>query len=778
MHRLICMYQKTKGLSFCKFSNRGNVQVSRKTKKGAAIALSTFLAASTIMSTAMTASVNAAVPNPDSDYIKVFNEQYDKIHDKSNGYFSTEGVPYHSIETLMVEAPDYGHQTTSEAFSYYTWLEAFKGKVSGDWSGYKTAWQILEKYAIPSKEDQPTVGDYKGDTESVAGFVPGAPNPEDYPTKLMNNTVKTGKDPIVGQLQSAYGDKTIYLMHWVFDVDNWYGYGNRGDGTSRVSKMNTYQRGEQESVWETVVFPSWEAFKWGSDDGTGFLKLFIDQPDYTQQWRYSVASDADARAVQTAYWANKWAKEQGKGSEISAENAKAAKMGDYLRYAMFDKFFKPIGSATLDGPGGTGYDSCHYLMSWYACWGGPNTSQGWSWREGSSASHQGYQNPLAAYALSTVQELKPKSSKGAEDYATSLKRQLEMLQYLQSAEGAIAGGVNNSICDRYDPYPAGTSTFYGMAYDWQPVWHDPPSNRWFGFQTWGLQRLAEYYYETNDSTAKKILDKWVDWAIANTKITADDFEIPCDLEWEGQPETWNATTYSGNPNLHVTVTSHSKDLGITASYANLLTWYAAKSGDEDAKRVAKHLLDTMYKKYRDDKGIAVVEERSDYHRFFDQEVYIPKNWTGKNAQGAILKNGIKFIDQRPKYKQDVNYPMLERAFASGGSGEKFEITYHRFWAQVDIAVAFATFGILYPDDEIGGGTVSPSPSNGQKVMPEAADFDKNGYINIADIMSLVTAFNTKKGDAKYDDKYDLDSNGAVNIADVMMVLPYFNKAVK
>jgi hypothetical protein len=33
-------------------------------------------------------------------------------------------VPYHSVETLIVEAPDHGHETTSEAFSYWLWLEA------------------------------------------------------------------------------------------------------------------------------------------------------------------------------------------------------------------------------------------------------------------------------------------------------------------------------------------------------------------------------------------------------------------------------------------------------------------------------------------------------------------------------------------------------------------------------------------------------------------------------------------------------------------------------
>ena len=39
--------------------------------------------------------------------------------------------------------------------------------------------------------------------------------------------------------------------------------------------------------------------------------------------------------------------------------------------------------------------------------------------------------------------------------------------------------------------PADTPTFYGMFYDEKPVWHDPNSNVWFGFQTWSLQRVAE-----------------------------------------------------------------------------------------------------------------------------------------------------------------------------------------------------------------------------------------------------------------------------------------------
>ena len=39
--------------------------------------------------------------------------------------------------------------------------------------------------------------------------------------------------------------------------------------------------------------------------------------------------------------------------------------------------------------------------SWYYAWGGASdTSAGWAWRIGSATAHFGYQNPIAAYALS------------------------------------------------------------------------------------------------------------------------------------------------------------------------------------------------------------------------------------------------------------------------------------------------------------------------------------------------------------------------------------------
>ncbi|HEX4787253.1 MAG TPA: glycoside hydrolase family 48 protein, partial [Actinospica sp.] len=36
-------------------------------------------------------------------YTQAFLTQYNKIKDPANGYFSSSGIPYHCVETLIVE---------------------------------------------------------------------------------------------------------------------------------------------------------------------------------------------------------------------------------------------------------------------------------------------------------------------------------------------------------------------------------------------------------------------------------------------------------------------------------------------------------------------------------------------------------------------------------------------------------------------------------------------------------------------------------------------------
>jgi len=62
---------------------------------------------------------------------------------------------------------------------------------------------------------------------------------------------QAGQDPLVSEFVSTYGGSTsapppVYGMHWLLDVDNFYKYGNHGDGTSHVAYINTFQRGSQQ----------------------------------------------------------------------------------------------------------------------------------------------------------------------------------------------------------------------------------------------------------------------------------------------------------------------------------------------------------------------------------------------------------------------------------------------------------------------------------------------------------------------------------------------------
>ncbi|MFJ1730795.1 glycoside hydrolase family 48 protein [Streptomyces sp. NPDC088254] len=642
------------------------------------------------------ASVTVTQISATKAYDARFLDLYGKITNPANGYFSPEGVPYHSVETLIVEAPDHGHETTSEAYSYLLWLQAMYGKVTGDWSKFNGAWTIMEKYMIPAHADQPTNSFYN--PSKPATYAPEADTPNEYPTKL-DQSVPVGSDPLAGELKSTYNTDDVYGMHWLEDVDNVYGYGDTPGGTCEggptakgPSYINTFQRGAQESVWETIPQPTCDAFKYGGKNG--YLDLFTGDSSYAKQWKYTDAPDADARAVQAAYWADVWAKQQGKGGDVSATVGKAAKMGDYLRYAMYDKYFKKIGNCVGPAacPAGAGKDASHYLLSWYYAWGGSNdTSGGWAWRIGSSYAHSGYQNPLAAYALSSYADLKPKSATGAADWNKSLDRQLEFYRWLQSSEGAIAGGATNSWAGRYATPPAGKSTFYGMYYDQQPVYHDPPSNQWFGFQAWSMERVAELYQQTGNAQAKAVLDKWVKWALSKTTINPDGtYRIPSTLQWSGQPDTWNASSPGANSGLHVTVADYTDDVGVAAAYAKTLTYYAAKSGDTTAKSTAKALLDGMWNNYQDSLGIAVPETRTDYSRFNDN-VYVPSGWTGTMPNGDAINSTSTFLSLRSFYKNDPAWSKIE-AYLKGGAAPVF--TYHRFWAQADIALAMGSYAEL------------------------------------------------------------------------------------
>ena len=670
----------------------------------------TFTASATGYNSGSTAVTEALPAGSQSTYDSWFLNLYDTIMNPNNGYFSPKGIPYHSVETLIVEAPDYGHETTSETYSYYLWLTSDYGGVTGNWTPFNNAWANMQEYMIPTASEQPGQSTYN--PAAPAEYGPDEAAPSDYPVDL-NSAVPVGSDPLSAELESTYGTSDIYAPMWIMDTDNRYGFGQCEDGTSTPSFVNSYQRGPEESVWDTIPQPDCDTLKFGGPNG--FLDLFNNGGgSFAAQYKYTDAPDADARMIQAAYIADAFAKAQGKESSISGTLADAAKLGDYLRYSMFDKYFKQISAAcSQDGsvacPAGTSKaNEDTYLLSWYYAWGGA-TSGAWSWRISGEAIHEGYQDPVTAYALSTDSDLIPLSPTAKTDWATSLSTELNFFQWLQSSQGGIAGGVTNNWGGNYGDVtkpPAGDTTFDGMYYTSDPEYENPPSNQWFGYQTWPMERLAEYYYDSGNAQAGAILAKWVSWAesVSSFNTTTGAICLPGTLTWSGQPSesyTSGATAPPANTGLSVSVSGCSADLGVSGSLAKVYEYYAAKSGNTTAETDAQNIIDVIHKFYADSLGYSSPETRTDYSNFTSaynnttlEGVYIPPGWTGTYPGGIPLSSSTNtFLSIRPWYIGDPQWSKVQ-AYLNGGAAPTFN--YHRFWAEVDIATAFESFAQLFP----------------------------------------------------------------------------------
>lgn len=642
----------------------------------------------------------------DSTYAERFLSLYDDVvtHGQENGYLSKNdggagsfGIPYHAVEEVIIEAPDYGHETTSEAMSYLVWVAAMHDNLSDTKGDLAKAWKTMEVMIPDIQDNFWTAGSVS------AQYCGEYDTPDQCPDKWASEPDKTAENPIYNLFTSVYqgkgGKGGLYLMHWLADVENWYGY---GEGTN-FTFINTFQRGEQESCWETVPHPCIDELKYGNAD-RGLKGIFNRDEKVTPQYAYTNAPDAEDRAIQGVFNANKW------GVGDASVTAKAAEMGDELRNNMYDKYYQEISENTSWSNGNAGDKSKHYLMNWYTSWGGALSSSGqnWCWQIGCSHAHEFYQNPLAAYALITDDGLKSgmKAQGAVQDYTTSLQRQIEFYLWLQSANGPIAGGATNSYKGRYEAYPSGASTFYGMVYTEHPVYADPGSNHWIGNQVWAVQRLAELYYWVKadgngslvtaggmslEAALEQILDKWCTWFVNNCILTENgDYYMPSNLDWSGQPDKWSGAP-TANSGLTCEITGYGNtDFGCLSSLSNTLIYYAKakgvkaadiagytessvggayKSGIDDANAkagsktysvgdkevpavglyLAQQLMDRIWATGRDDIGLTRTDHNGSLARFFSQPVWVPTSYTGTMPNGDDIKNGITFLDIRSMY---------------------------------------------------------------------------------------------------------------------------------
>ncbi len=674
----------------------------------------TFSASATGYNAGTVTVTEALAAGSQSGYDQWFLNLYDTIMNPVNGYFSPKGIPYHSVETLIVEAPDYGHETTSETYSYYLWLTADYGRVTGNWTPFNNAWANMQQYMIPNDANQPGQCNYN--PSSPASYGPEEPVPNDYPVAL-NSSVPVGSDPLFAELKATYGNCDMYQPMWIMDTDNRYGFGQQEDGTSTPSWVNSYQRGPEESVWDTIPQPDWDTFKYGGPNG--FLDLFNNGGgSFAQQYKYTDAPDADARMVQAAYWADTYAKAQGKESQIATTLAEAAKLGDYLRYSMFDKYFKQISAncsqeGSVACPAGTSKaNEDTYLLSWYDAWGGA-TNGAWAWRISGTTIHEGYQNPLAAYALSTDSDLIPLSPTAKGDWATSLITQLNMFKWLQSAEGGIAGGIENNWGGNYGDVskpPSGDPTFDGMYYDPQPEYHNPPSNQWFGYQTWPMERLAEYYYVTGNSEAQsdpgqvgrlgRVGDHGQHQRRHVLPARHAHLERPARRELDHRHlELLPAAGQHRPARVGVRLLRGPRRGHLAGQGLRVLRGQVRRHdrGDRRAEHPGRHPQELrrparLLRARR--RGPTTRTSPPPYNTTNYEGVYIPSNWTGKYPGGIPLSSSTNtFLSIRPWYIGDPQWSKVQ-AYLNGGSAPTFN--YHRFWAEVDIATAFDTFANLFP----------------------------------------------------------------------------------
>lgn len=574
------------------------------------------------------------VAAPETGWAARFTWIYNKLKDTANGYFGPPSgpkafaVPYHARErAIIIEAPDWSHESVSETQSYWIKLEAWKSILSGDTSGLLDAWQAIDNHWIPDATNGQPWGTYTPSAPS--SYVPAPQALEDTPVDY-STAVTVGADPLYAPLLAAYGTAQCYGMHWQIDADGDFGFHNP-DMTMTVTFINGYQRGSVEDGLAIIIHPCYDDFKNGGGP-YGFQPIYGRSPElytgstgypYSKQWNYSVAADADVRAVSSLFIAH----QEMTGTFPSTLLAKGKKMADFLRYTGYDKHFV---AHAYDASG------CHFLIGWGWGYGGgiPENGQpsGWSFRLGnSSETHHGYNGIDVAYACATGQPFAPLAAGSPAWWAISLTRQIEFIRWLQSPEGPIAGGVTSSWRGRYEtPTDARlTARFYGQYYVSSPSWYNPPSNNWTGFQAWGLERLASVYRlasaksdEFNVRIAYRIgviLDKFMPWLFNNCTYdaeeliisypintrwtsdaiipgvtsdepaqrfvglsvnppvtTEDTYEYLPTLDWDSNGDYelfWNGDGSVPNPNLHCVITEMGWDPGTAAGFAQIIIQY-------------------------------------------------------------------------------------------------------------------------------------------------------------------------------------------------------------
>jgi hypothetical protein len=111
--------------------------------------------------------------------------------------------------------------------------------------------------------------------------------------------------------------------------------------------------------------------------------------------------------------------------------------------------------------------------------------------------------------------------------------------------------------------------------------------------------------------------------------------------------------------------------------------------------LAQTLLKDVWADYRDSIGVSSPETGTTYNQF-TTPIYVPAGWTGAMPNGDPINSDSTFLSIRTQYENDPNY--AEVAAYAAGTGPAPVFKFHRFWAQVDVASAYAVYYLLFPNN--------------------------------------------------------------------------------
>ena len=218
-----------------------------------------------------------------------------------------EGIPYHSVETLIVEAPDYGHETTSEAYSL---LDLARGAVR---PGHRGLGAVQQRLGRPWRStssrrtaDQPTNSFYNpiepGDVRARSTTSPSSTRR----SSSSGVTVGTGPDRRRAEVHLRHRRHLRHaLARWTSTTTTASARARQVRGAARPTPARPTSTPSSAARRSRSGRPSRSrpatTFKYGGPNG--YLDLFTKDASYAKQWKYTNAPDADARAVEAAYWA-------------------------------------------------------------------------------------------------------------------------------------------------------------------------------------------------------------------------------------------------------------------------------------------------------------------------------------------------------------------------------------------------------------------------------------------------------------------------------------------